>query len=81
MATANKSIYYTRTGNTAIAITPSGTPFTPGTVIEAQNVEQAIQSCYDAWYNACFNNNVLTYTLYTCHLNCHGNCYTVRSRR
>lgn len=50
-------------------------------LIEAIDMNESIQNCYNEWKSKCYDNNILTYTMYTCHLNCHSNCHSVRSRR
>jgi len=73
------SRYWTRSGGN-VTFTPTSA-ITKDTQITAANMNTTIQNCYNAWYNACYTNNQITYTMYTCHLNCHSECYGVRSRR
>ena len=49
--------------------------------ITASDMNEAITNCFNEWYNKCYTNNGLVYTMYTCHLNCHSNCHNSRSRR
>lgn len=71
---------WTRNGSTSITLSPAQTIKT-NEVITANNMNTAINNCYNDWVNKCYNNNILTYTLYTCHQNCHSSCHDSRGRR
>jgi len=69
---------WTRGGNASIlSITPTSiASMTSGTSVQANTYASAATNCYNSWLANCIGNNVITYNLYTCHINCHDNCHT-----
>lgn len=75
-----KSTRWSRSGGN-VTLSPSKGTMNVGNVITASGYIATVTNCYNEWYNKCYNNNQLKYTMYTCHANCHSSCHSNRGRR
>lgn len=80
-AIAGTSSRWSRSGSTSVTISPDRGSMAAESLASADSFIAAVDSCYNTWYNRCYNNNAMSYTLYSCHADCHSNCHSNRGRR